>query len=407
MLKSMKKNLPANEYEELEIFYAAKKEGSLRSQNTRRIHPSTAMAELRNNHDETFLLPYLDLRSLSEDPTRLLGLLHHRSHSDLEDWVLFDRQQFRPGFRLGALHTAYNPHAVVAYGDRFGQLVQWQEDKAHRWDYIGYPCALQIFQAQSTLSCFLRNIKLLLSKGNKHAGSDHWFEMVAVEFASKERLIGRSAYLKQPYSAPPAVNVPHILEILQSRLRKSSDELNSMQTDPLLFRAATEAAEKHPIFNIDEQTGQTLAPHLPEPVALSVIRSEVWRYLVSEAQAFAQAYKVHRDAVRVGVVLPLSYTAPLLRFEAALKFSLHQLSARLRLILPALSAFKRHFKRSDRGIEGVLDNETAYRTDPLFWNLCQLAGMDTEFSWAFSFHLDKIDQLMANGSNKTKKRLDQ
>ncbi len=89
---------------------------------------------------------------------RLLALMHHRSHSQPSEWMLFDRQHVQHSFHSCLFYTAYNPHAVVvstyasvflsvcdvadpfypsasqAYGDQIGQLTQWQAPANHKWD---------------------------------------------------------------------------------------------------------------------------------------------------------------------------------------------------------------------------------------------------------------------------------
>lgn len=69
------------------------------------------------------LLSYLDLQTLSEDPMSLLAILHHRSHSDLASWAMFDMDALRVPFNC--VHGVYNPHCVISKSYRgHGSLVE-------------------------------------------------------------------------------------------------------------------------------------------------------------------------------------------------------------------------------------------------------------------------------------------
>jgi hypothetical protein len=56
---------------------------------SRALHGSR-VAKMTSSYQNTWLLPYLDSDMLSEDPSLLLALLHHRTTHEPEDWILFD-----------------------------------------------------------------------------------------------------------------------------------------------------------------------------------------------------------------------------------------------------------------------------------------------------------------------------
>ncbi|KAF2097590.1 hypothetical protein NA57DRAFT_58165 [Rhizodiscina lignyota] len=104
--------------------------------------PRYAIAELhwkdtRAHHRKHCLLPSLSLELLKTDPAVLFGLLHNRTHYTPEDWVPFDNKELNFGWNIGLLDVDYCGRCVVVHGSRFGQLVDWDKDKAHRFDIVG------------------------------------------------------------------------------------------------------------------------------------------------------------------------------------------------------------------------------------------------------------------------------
>jgi len=118
------------------------------------------------------LLPYLNVETLKEDPMRLLSLLHHRSSSKLEDWVMSDVAQMKAGVESGTLSRQYNEGCVIMYGERYGQLVRWHRAQCHRWNCIGYPRAVLVLEAQSVLMGFLRRTVDLIVPENANGTGD-------------------------------------------------------------------------------------------------------------------------------------------------------------------------------------------------------------------------------------------
>lgn len=89
----------------------------------------------------TYLLPFLNLDSLKTNPMSFLHLLHYRTEHELDDWVLFDKEQIKFGWWSGYLEIEYSDCCLAMHGSKYGQLVPWVEDQAHRWDIFGLPLA--------------------------------------------------------------------------------------------------------------------------------------------------------------------------------------------------------------------------------------------------------------------------
>jgi hypothetical protein len=100
---------------------------------------------------------------LSKDASILFGLLHNRTFFSPVEWVQHDHQELTKSWACGNLDTSFNEQCVVVYGNRFGSLVAWNEQAAHRSEMIGFPRARLIFEKQSRLLSFLaKTVKMLL-----------------------------------------------------------------------------------------------------------------------------------------------------------------------------------------------------------------------------------------------------
>jgi hypothetical protein len=180
------------------------------------------------NYEISWLAPYLDTETLSEDPMRLLALIHRRSQLDMTDWILFDGEQLNKGFHLDVFDMAYNPHWVVAYGEKFGKLVQWEASACHRYDIIGYSCARQILRVQRSILGLLRTVVDHLLKHRRDRIPDdnsYWNDMVMNGFRNLEKDLVGSSYYERAVFGPPIFNICRIILALQARLDAADDEL--------------------------------------------------------------------------------------------------------------------------------------------------------------------------------------
>lgn len=109
-------------------------------------------------YQDTWLTPYLDQDTLSEEPLKLLSLLHIRSAFEPEDWVMFDKWHVTFAEHFSVLMPEYNGNCVVMFGCEYGKLVPWDEAKAHSWQIVGYCKARQILTAQKRIMQFLQKM---------------------------------------------------------------------------------------------------------------------------------------------------------------------------------------------------------------------------------------------------------
>lgn len=186
-----------------------------------------AMQIHNDSHRKQHLLPFIDIETLSQDSMCLLALLHYRSNSEIDDWVMHDFEQLNVGFNWTMGPPAFNPHCVVMYGEHLGRLIPWNQQSAHRHDIIGYPKAVLILEAQATLFTFLRKtIEILLEPGLQEAtaGHEQWDSLVQSDFGQIDStsLVHRRL---QAFRSPPRLDMAAIVKSLTEQKDIMFDEL--------------------------------------------------------------------------------------------------------------------------------------------------------------------------------------
>ena len=358
-------------------------------------------------HGETYLTPYLDAQSLSEEPLRLLAMMHYRSHTDQADWISFDREQCHIGFQTCHIQSAYNPHCVTVCGENFGKLVQWDKNAAHRWDTIGYPFARLIFKAQHRISDFLREIvDLLLQNEIDKAprGRDEWDDLVASAFKQKKSYIGKSAYCEQAFSAAPSFDAERIVKLFRPRLNAASDQLWQMQTDPIYARHIVDRMllleHLSRLNKREQQAKQSVAP------LRSVIRTEIWVCLHAEAETLLKVQEIYGDRIRPGTPLPKLYEMAMDRLELHLKYMFDLQVRLLNHLAMCLPTFRHHVTHESGNTYRITTlPRVSFYEDPLFWNLSEFREYDYCLNPAASMYFSWIDEILYNSSDM--KRIDQ
>ena len=73
--------------------------------------PSEDAVQLRRNHRNLFLLPYMTIDTLIKDASRVLRLLHYRLFHIPKEWVSSDKIQILAGWK-GGYHQYGNCRTV-------------------------------------------------------------------------------------------------------------------------------------------------------------------------------------------------------------------------------------------------------------------------------------------------------
>lgn len=369
---------------------------------------SVREANFKDHHDN-WLLPYLDVVSLSEDPMKLLALLHYRTKYGQAEWALWDCRQFQTPFAEGALVIAYNPHCVVMHGDRFGELVQWSEASAHSWDIVGFPLAEVTLEAQLTLSEILTTVvNTLLEDGEAPEGDDRWLALVSSGFRrhTAPRMEDMSADCKQPFAAPPCFDAEQVLEVLQARLYAAEDHLWRAQTEPEHVRQLLQKVRSSAWFQ--KQTDVVKEQQLVRMVTGHYTRLQRWKVVVYHARRAVFASIRHSPAVRPGRYLPEKYSHALQLLRAELETLFETLVSDLRGLATLSPTFYQHYG-VDEDDNPVLRTkpEHAYCHGSLFWCIYQLHDYGEHNTLDPAFLLRCIEDSLLQSSKKGRIRIDQ
>ena len=360
-----------------------------------------ALERQQNPSDEPYLAPFLNIESLSEDPMRLLALLHHRAHAHPSEWISFDRGFIQTYFNQGHLQCAYNPRCVMIQGPEFGSLVQWSRDAAHRWQMIGYPLARQLLRVQAKISGFLRPIvTALLDPSEQEApqGRDAWDHLVATFFKHEDSIVTPSAYCNQVFAPPPKFDLCHILQAVHTRMCAAIDEAQLMQADPIYLRCLLRQLEIGPVYELmDEKARQRM---LYMSSIQPMLNRNAWGVVAGTAAELLR-YSLER---RQGILyLPKQYEDCLRSVEAALRLQFETLIHELLRFLADSRAFSRHYQNGQQ----TTDPEIAYRTDPFFWALTEIVAQNIKVNWPAARCLSFIEEHLAKSSQKERARIDQ
>lgn len=345
----------------------------------------------RRRHANVCLLPYINLEGLMNEPARFLSLLYNRTHYSPQDWAPHDNLLLGKQFELGALETFYNRSCIIMHGEEYGKLIEWHKEKAHGWNYIGFPRGILILQAQQRLLRFLRKVVDQVLVGTNGNGApdqvnaiakafEHGFEKAnetssAVEFAS--------AYLNQPFSTPPVFDLQALLSIAQSQLNMHEDHLWLLQTDP----AYTGRYISHVLAG---QFGQILTKNHKDTMAGAKLMRDAtiywsWEGILEEVLKVRDVRLKFKNVIHSDEPLPEPYERALASLEALLNYQIQYRSKYIHNILPFRPGFHQNFEFINRSrlqtasVEPVrLDKSPSilevFFKDKLDWCLRTLAG---------------------------------
>lgn len=379
----------------------------------------SGLQELRHLR-EGLLLPYINLEVLSKDPFKFFALLHARSEFDPEEWVTFDKIQMNMGWYKGGLQVDYSNCAVVLHGARYGEVVPWNADKAHRWDICAFPKARLILEAQSTIMSFLRKTVENLLDGVNPSGEGAATKWIELAHSGFRRCIGAeawSAFSNQAYSNP-TFDFDRLLNIAQSRLSEANDHLWLLQTDAVYFQYHIKLCSQGQIFNAKHAKYRFLPPRMwtyPNRAAQS------WAWIWEELEHAKAKYEKYHDGVKLGQPLPSELDFAMGCLELFLVNQVQMQREVLQETLPQLVTFQHHFT-FDHSVSGRIlvttgsgparghDCKGLFKKDPLFWCLHMLFSHNFEIddlanpSMLFGF-LDNWMELETT-SFKDKQRLE-
>lgn len=362
---------------------------------------------LEGRVEDPFLVPFLDIKALSESKTRLLALLHHRAETDQRNWITFDREAIREEFHSGSLKTAWNPKCVSIVSNKynFGDLVPWEREAAHRSHMIGYPLARQVFRSQLKISQVLRSVVdslLDTSKDNMMEGTHLWDEMAQTSFSHASRLIAKSPSSYQAFAPAPTFDIEYLSRTVQNRHDAALDETQLTHADPHYVQHMLNQVEKSNTFKqLDGASRQRMLFMAP---FRSFFRYLTWDHLQAQVEVFPAALISQPPSYNDPAPLPMVYAGGLVLLETTLRLRMDGLVQELSRILTHHPSFRKYFQ----GSKLVTKPQTTFHEDPLFWVLNELAEKNYDevhrpAAWCFSFFEDHL----ATADRKERQRVDQ
>lgn len=113
---------------------------------------------------KNFLLPYLSVDGLKNDLALFLSLLYNRTYYHPYMWAPSDSMELATGWNLCYLDVEISGACVAMYREKYGSLVAWDAQAAHRSDIVPFPRAKLIFEAQACLLRFLAMLSIRSSE---------------------------------------------------------------------------------------------------------------------------------------------------------------------------------------------------------------------------------------------------
>ncbi|KAK4543626.1 hypothetical protein LTR36_005271 [Oleoguttula mirabilis] len=357
-----------------------------------------------------WLLPYLSVEALSQDWTKLLALMHVRTVYRPAQWMAFDNDSQQNGFESALLDLGYNPHCVAIDEKHFGELVQWNREKAHRLEMIGFPRAHLAFEAQSELSGLLRRmVDLLLGDTGDDTpqGSDLWDASAKTGFnVSGSGVVAESAYYLGPYSAPCRFDADRIQSLLLGRCAAAKDTLWLLQRDPWNFReylAQAQSTSYHRQLPEEEKID-----HLIRHTLSAVNHVDLASRMLDEVNMIMDIMHDHEEKIMPGEPLPQEYDDALSMMRSTLVGQFNTQTKDLFDIVTHVSTFQHHFYRDESGrVKYLTSPAQALRTDKLFWNIMSLSDGNVVRTYKPAWHFAYIDDILANAPRREKERVDQ
>ncbi|KAK3629811.1 hypothetical protein LTR56_017824 [Elasticomyces elasticus] len=353
-----------------------------------------ALDHYRDQWRSMQIVHYLDMQTLSEDPSNLLSILHHRSLSTPADWFLFDLEHTRVAFDRILENHVYNPHCVIMYGKHYGKLIAWNKNSAHHQDICGYPRAMLTLEVQNILSKSLRSIvDLILAPSLEDAakGREQWDLLAASDFQYRQASGTLSRHLGA-YRAAPTFDIKAIVGILRERLEALTDELTQLQTDPLLFRAYLSQIHGTEIYETYDELTRTRA------TISTTLGCAVWmlffRAALHHAENLLSVQEQYQAQIHPGKQMPAPYEGALILLR---RFLLELFEGQLQ-DLCGLKTLGKNFQRQLSLIGGTssieMSDEELFQKRLLLWNLDNISECD-ELTVSPTFHLEWINKIIS------------
>jgi hypothetical protein len=196
------------------------------------------MRKDQEKYQNICLLPYINVESLKENPSRLTRLLYNRTKYPPEDWVSFDSRMLNFAWTVGCFDLKFNKSCVVMHGAKYGQVVPWEQEAAHRWDIVGFPRGVLILEAQAQLMKVLRGLSEVLVHGldDDPVGGlplNQQFDFKQLNAVDSAKV---TYCINETFALSPNFDIATLSSIAQTRLHMAEDHVWELQTNPAYVR---------------------------------------------------------------------------------------------------------------------------------------------------------------------------
>ena len=397
-----------------------------------------------------YMLPYLNVDDLSRDPTKLIGLLLHRTNCLPEEWVPFDHAMLRSGWKQCTLTEKSTDGCITMHGDHFGKWSTFDPIAVHRNDACGAPRALMILESQQILMKFLRDLTTVILGGAKPSKSTkvpanvmstppasiftvpchpkictEWLHFLNADQKKDQPWLSFGAmFSNQPFSAAPTFDIDAMIDLAENQANEAQDEIWLLQTDLEYFHDRSRYYEATWFDKIEKGSyrQKTTARQKFDNIGFimtvkAVIQARDWQWLLDECQNVKRELQRSGSAVGPGKPLPEGYQRALGSLEIMLGQCLAYHQSNLKGFLLRSPAFSKVFKVTGTAQQQYFglafkielrDYTNLYRDDRIGWCLYQLASnFDEQHIFEPSAVLQYLNDFLDDCPRKDHERIDQ
>jgi hypothetical protein len=387
--------------------------------------------EARNSHHRNhYLLPYIDVETLSKNPATLFGLLNTRAKDLPAEWAPYDHKQLRHPWGVGLVDVSFNEGAVVMFGPRYGAYTKWQREAAHRFDIVGYPRGQMILEAQATLLLFLqRLVEQLLGDAatldeTTAVGCVRWNGNLNAGLKMAGDAVAWSTFVQTPFTSSPHFDIGALVALVRARAAATGDHLWLLQTEATYFRRYMRKLYQTQVVESMPQKHKAVAL-IPWEIVEDIHTHWLWRTTLVEFENLQGLYHRFRDSIAPGHAIPTKVDRALGAIELLLVNTIHDRSQQLQAIISQRPGFRNnyvygsttadangnhHFSLQVRqfGADEQESNATVFREQRLWWILMQLQGKpDSCTRFRYGSLLDMLDDHLAKACPDERARLDE
>ncbi|KAI9704318.1 MAG: hypothetical protein M1836_007179 [Candelina mexicana] len=348
---------------------------------------------VRRGARSAYLLPYINLESLSSGYSRLVCVMHNRAKHGPEEWVLFDNETLCKAWWMKGFEELYAEGCIIMYGAAYGRWIPWDEKSVHRGDAFGAPRAMLILEAQAELMKFLREIFSLavadadipyadseLAKESMKTQS-RWYQAVTAGIKAKHEqqwIPFTETLINQPFLGPPVFDIDVLTDIAETRAANAQDRLWLLRTEPSHFFENATYIRDHISTLPETELYDIIANQLFQDPMLNALG---WRWILTACQHVKVEYIKHRHHIGIGSNLPQQYGEAMSALQTILVLYTEIWTQKLGVLLCMMPEFQTphkvwtvgegKFEMVSIAKEGKLRRDL-YSTDRILWCLVQL-----------------------------------